>query len=182
MYIQPLPFQSTTFFFFFSDRHPTLLGITMDTQVTFAWHTDRLTAKANGKINTLKALTNTSFGQHKESLKTTFKQFICTAINYSSPGWAATPSDHNIQKLEKNYKAIKFIKHLSPHIHSIHWDHTLCRAWMLPKQSPGLLGTILNRSPLQHRKLKWPNHPRKLVLILPTSEGWQAESTPPGIN
>ena len=59
---------------------------------------------------------------------------------------------------------------------SIHWDHTLCRAVVLPKQSPWLLGTILNRSPLWHRI------PSKLVLILQTSEGWQAESTPPGIN
>ena len=38
-------------------------------------------------------------------------------------------------------------------MHSIpfHWDHTLCRASVLPKQSPWLLGTILDGSPLQHR-------------------------------
>ena len=65
---------------------------------------------------------------------------------------------------------------------SIHWDHTLCRALVLPKQSPGLLGTILDGSSLRHRILEWLNHPSKLGLILPTSEGWQAESTPPGIN
>ena len=34
---------------------------------------------------------------------------------------------------------------------SIHWDITLCRALLLPKQSPRLLGTILNGSPLRHR-------------------------------
>ena len=31
------------------------------------------------------------------------------------------------------------------------WDHTLCRALVLLKQSPWLLGTILDRSPLRHR-------------------------------
>ena len=31
-----------------------------------------------------------------------------------------------------------------------HWDHTLCRALVLLKQSPWLLGTILDGSPLQH--------------------------------
>ena len=64
----------------------------------------------------------------------------------------------------------------------IHQDNTLNRASVLLKQSPELLGAILDTSPLQHRILKWLNHPSKLVLILPTSEGWQAEWTPPGIN
>ena len=64
----------------------------------------------------------------------------------------------------------------------IHWDHTQCRALVLPKQSPGLLGTILDVSSLWRRILKWLNHPSKLVLILLTTEGWQAESTSSGIN
>ena len=28
---------------------------------------------------------------------------------------------------------------------AFHWDHTLCRVLVLPEQSPGLLGTILDR-------------------------------------
>ena len=55
---------------------------------------------------------------------------------------------------------------------SIHWDNTLCRALVLPKQSAWLLGTMLNGSPLLTQDTS------KLALILPTSEGWQAESTP----
>ena len=35
-------------------------------------------------------------------------------------------------------------------IHPIHWDHTLCRALVLLKESPWLLGTILDGSPLRH--------------------------------
>ena len=31
------------------------------------------------------------------------------------------------------------------------WDHTLCIALVLPNQSPWLLGTILDGSPLRHR-------------------------------
>ena len=33
-----------------------------------------------------------------------------------------------------------------------------------------------------NNKLQIIKHPRKLVLILPTSERWQVQSTPPGIN
>ena len=47
----------------------------------------------------------------------------------------------------------------------------LCALLVLPKQSPGLLDTILDGSPLQRRLLEWLNHPSKLVLILPTLEG-----------
>ena len=65
---------------------------------------------------------------------------------------------------------------------SIYWDHALHRAPVLPKQSPGLLGTIQDRSPLRGRILEWLDHPSKLVLVLSTSEGCKAESTPPGIN
>ena len=54
---------------------------------------------------------------------------------------------------------------------SIHWGHTLYRASVLPKQFPGLLGTILDGSLLRRRILQWRNHLSKLVLILPTSDG-----------
>jgi len=36
-------------------------------------------------------------------------------------------------------------------MYAIHRDHTLCRAFVLPKESPWLLDTILDGSPLRHR-------------------------------
>ena len=76
-----------------------------------------------------------------------------------------------------------YVRSLSEKRHwSNHHVHTLSRALVLPKKSPVLLATILDGLPLWHEILEWLNHPCKLVLILLTSEGWQAESTPPGIN
>ena len=110
-------------------------------------------------------------------------------------------SIHAGQRLTETYTlSLLFIEkkqtvYPRPHIPSIHWDHTPYRASVLPKQFPGLLGTILDGSLLQQstrlnhgkllkwlKMLKWLNHPSKLVLVLPTSEVGQAESTPPGIN
>uniref|UniRef100_A0A8C4R2R9 RRM domain-containing protein n=1 Tax=Eptatretus burgeri TaxID=7764 RepID=A0A8C4R2R9_EPTBU len=48
---------------------------------------------------------------------------------------------------------------------SIHWDHTLCRVLVLPKQTPWILDTILDGSPLRHRI------PASWYSFLPTSEG-----------
>ena len=72
---------------------------------------------------------------------------------------------------------------------SIHWDYTLCRALVLPKQSPWVLGTILVKSPLRHRiPARWHSfcRPQKddrqsqphLVLIQQPSGIWTQD---PGI-
>jgi len=47
---------------------------------------------------------------------------------------------------------------------SIHWDHTRCRALMLPQQSPRLLGTILDGSQL------WRRTPASWYIFCPTQD------------
>ena len=53
-------------------------------------------------------------------------------------------------------------------LNSIHWDHTLHRALVLPKQSPWLLGTILDRSSLRNRRLVNLWHAPTFVENFPT--------------
>ena len=54
-----------------------------------------------------------------------------------------------------------------PSIGTTLWDGVS----VLPNLSPGILGTIPDGSPLRRRILEWLDHPSKLALILPTSEG-----------
>ena len=59
---------------------------------------------------------------------------------------------------------------------SIHRDRTLCWALVLPKQSPWLLGTILDRSPLRHRI------PTSNLALICRPRQDDRQPTPPGIN
>ena len=91
-------------------------------------------------------------------------------------------------------KNVKFDQRSSNNLDSnpMHWDHTLCRALVLPQQSPGLLGTILDGSPLRHRiPASWHSfcRPRKddrqsqphLVLIQQQNGIWTQDPRIPRI-
>ena len=88
---------------------------------------------------------------------------------------------------------------------SIHWDHTLQSIGAAKSVSWDIhpsIGTILCAehwcyltvswaighnpgqvaTPTQDTRMAQSSQQAKLVLIFPTSEGWQAESTPPGFN
>ena len=63
--------------------------------MTFSTHNNNIKAIATKKMNALKLLANTSFGQQKESLTLVYRQFVRTSLNYASPAWAPTISDSN---------------------------------------------------------------------------------------
>ena len=67
--------------------------------MTFTPHINNITAKATHKLNVLRTLTNTNFGQQKETMKIVYKQFLRSIINYASPAWFPTLAKQNKDKL-----------------------------------------------------------------------------------
>ena len=82
------------------NKTPTILGITYDTHMTFTPHVNNVTTKATRKLNALRAVSNTKFGQQKESLSVMYKQFIRTTLNYASTAWYPTIKPTNREKLQ----------------------------------------------------------------------------------
>ena len=83
------------------NKTPTILGLTLDTHMTFSQHTQNIKTKAYKKTNALKTLANTTFGQHKETLNILYKQFIRSTLNYASTSWYPPLSATNLQHLQK---------------------------------------------------------------------------------
>ena len=82
------------------NRTPIILGLTFDPHMTFSPHIQNIITKVNKKLNALRTLAGTNFGQKKETLTSVFRQFIRTNISYASMAWSSDISDTNSQKLE----------------------------------------------------------------------------------
>ena len=62
------------------DKTPKLLGVTYDTMFTFSNHIKNTVAKCKKKLNILKALAGSSWGQDKETLIITYKSIIRSTL------------------------------------------------------------------------------------------------------
>jgi len=82
------------------NKNPKILGVTFDTHYTFSKHAQNIHTKAKKRINILKALAGTSWGQSKETITYTYKQFIRPLINYASSIWTPSLSKSHITKLQ----------------------------------------------------------------------------------
>ena len=62
-----------------------ILGVTYDTGLTFKDHTQDTKRHCNPRLNSLRALTGTDFGQQKETNTLVYKQYIRSVMSYASP-------------------------------------------------------------------------------------------------
>jgi len=69
--------------------------------LTFTHPITDIISKANGKINVLRGLAGTTWGQQKETLTYIYKQFIRTTIGYAQTGWFTTTSHTNRERLQR---------------------------------------------------------------------------------
>ena len=81
-------------------KTPKILGVTFDTAYTFTPHCKNSATKAKGRVNIMKALSGTSWGQSKETLLITFQAIVRPVLEYAAPVWAPTIVDTNINRLQ----------------------------------------------------------------------------------
>ena len=82
------------------EKNPKLLGITFDTIYTFTHHIKSTIAKAKNKINILKSLCGSTWGQEKETIIITYKSICRSTLEYGAAIWSPSISETNWQKLQ----------------------------------------------------------------------------------
>ena len=83
------------------DRRPKILGVRLDTFLSFKYHAEETAGKVIKSNNALKALAGTSWGQDKETLTMTYKAIGRSVLNYASPTWSPFLSNTSYTKLQR---------------------------------------------------------------------------------
>jgi len=83
------------------ERTPKLLGVLYDTMYNFSHHIKETVKKGRSKVNVLKALAGSSWGQDKETLTITYKSIVRSTLEYAAPVWAPIISKTSWNDLQK---------------------------------------------------------------------------------
>jgi hypothetical protein len=75
------------------------LGVTLDTQLTWAAHTNQVGKKAAEKLGMLGPLLNRRSSLSIRNAVLLYKQLICPMVDYACPIWRSTAGSH-VQKLQ----------------------------------------------------------------------------------
>ena len=82
------------------DRNPKILGVTFDPHLCFHKHIESIVNRAKPRLNILKLLTGTDWGQQRETIVATFKSLIGSILNYAAPVWFPNTSQTSINRLQ----------------------------------------------------------------------------------
>ena len=82
------------------EPNPKNLGVTFDPTLRFHKHVDKIIQKAKPRLNILRLLTGSSWGQHKETLLATYKSLIGSLTTYAAPVWFPNTSATSRKKLQ----------------------------------------------------------------------------------
>ena len=82
------------------DKAPKLLGVHFDTMYSFSTHVKKAVDKAKTRVNVLKALSGSTWGQDKETLLLTYKATCRSALEYACPVWSPCISQTSWDRLQ----------------------------------------------------------------------------------
>ena len=80
-------------------RNPCILGVVFDPLLTFGKHADSLYTRAGPRMNILKALAGTTWGQQAETMIITYKSQFRSILHYAVPVWFPNVVRSNIEQL-----------------------------------------------------------------------------------
>ena len=83
------------------ERNPRILGVTFDPRLNFSSHIENLRTRAGPRLNIMKALSGTTWGQQAETLTMTYKLLVRSILNYAAPVWFPNAASSNILKLQR---------------------------------------------------------------------------------
>jgi hypothetical protein len=81
-------------------RRHKILGVTLDTHLTFTPHITTVATNAAPRLRIMKALAGTSWGHHKESQLVTYRSMIRPLFTYAAPIWFPNSSSAAIRNLQ----------------------------------------------------------------------------------
>ena len=82
------------------NKTPKILGVTLDPLFTFAPHVASTAARASSRLQIMKAVTGSGWGQDKETLLLTYGALIKPIITYAAPIWFPRASQTSIDRLQ----------------------------------------------------------------------------------
>jgi len=82
------------------NRRPKILGVTLDTHFTFSPHLKDIADRARARLNILRAVAGSSWGQQKETLVLTYKSLIKSLFLYAAPAWFPNAAPSAVGKLQ----------------------------------------------------------------------------------
>jgi hypothetical protein len=81
-------------------KTPKILGVIFDTLFTFGPHIAAIAAKANQRLNILKAVSGSNWGHDKATLLITYKALVELVFSYAAAIWYPNAKLSNVAKLQ----------------------------------------------------------------------------------
>ena len=84
------------------EKKPKVLGVTLDTHLTFTQHCDNIGVKVQQRNNVLKALAGCTWVCDKEALLTTYQAIGRSILSYCCPVWTLSHMDTNWSRFQRS--------------------------------------------------------------------------------
>ena len=81
-------------------QYPKILGVYLDTSLSFNKHSGYVAERVSSRNNILKALAGTSWGQQKKTLLITYKAVGRSIISYAAPVWSTNLRNTNYRNIQ----------------------------------------------------------------------------------